>query len=60
MTSAERRKAVAQVERLVNQIVRKGWRCEKIETCDEGNEPFRVAIVLSTEGYDREPEKGVC
>jgi hypothetical protein len=60
MTSAERMKAVREVEKMVQRIVAKGWRCEKIETCDEGNEPFRVAILLSTEGYDREPEKGIC
>lgn len=60
MTSAERRKAMAEVERTVQRIVNKGWRCEKIETIDEGTEPFRVFITLSTEGYDREPHKGVC
>lgn len=59
MNSAERRRAFAQVERAVQALVKKGWRCEKIDTSDEDGEPYRVFVSLRIEALDLEPRKGV-
>lgn len=58
MTSAERRRALRELEACVAKILAKGWTMECMETKDDTAEPFRAIIYLRHDGYDVET-KGV-
>ena len=58
MTSAERRRAVRELEACVAKLIGKGWTLESLAFEDDVHEPFRARISVKIEGYDVE-RKGV-
>lgn len=58
MTSAERRRAIRELEVIIARAAKKGWALQSLETVDERNEDFAVTLRMSHPGYDME-RKGV-
>lgn len=58
MTSAERARALRDLERCVARLLKMGWTLEEISTTDARNEDYRATITLTIAGYEPET-KGV-
>ena len=57
MDAHERTARYAEAQAMTEEMVKRGWVCEDIQTSHEYGEPFKVVICLSVSGED--PKDGV-